>query len=174
MAGYTESGNFPVKNAFQPTLASTVTCSAGALCPDAFVTEDRIPAGDALVYSSYLGGDRRDYAYGIAVDSTGNAWVAGYTKSDNFNTTPSAYQKSLNGAVGTVENGFITGVNPAGSLLYCTLLGGEAQDYISGAAVDSQGNVYVTGQTYLTKFPTVNPFQACPRSPQPRTGSSPN
>ncbi len=159
VAGYTQSGNFPVKNAFQPTLASTFTCSAGALCPDAFVTKIT-SAGDALVYSSYLGGDRRDYAYGIAVDSTGNAWVAGYTKSDNFNTTPSAYQKSLNGAVGTAENGFITGISPAGSLLYSTLLGGEAQDHISGTAVDSQGNVYVTGQTYSTKFPTVNPFQA--------------
>ena len=128
VAGWTQSLNFPVKNAFQPSMASTNMCkvaTGGAgPCPDAFVVKIA-STGDSLVYSSYLGGDRADEGYAVAVDRSGNAWISGYSTSGNFLVTGTAYQKKLNGNPGVTQNGFITGVSPTGSLMYSTLVGGE-------------------------------------------------
>lgn len=159
LIGWTHSSNFPVKNAFQRSMGSTNTCKVPtggtAACPDAFVVKIA-PTGDSLVYSSYFGGDRADEGYAVAVDAKGNAWISGYSLSDNFQVTPTAYQSKLSGQ----QNGFIAGVSPAGALIYSTLIGGEKTDFVFGNTVDSQGNVYIVGQTTSTKFPMVNPFQA--------------
>ena len=158
LAGWTQSANFPVKNAAQPNSGSTINCqvaTGGAgLCPDAFVVKIA-STGDSLIYSTYLGGDRADEGYAVAVDSLGNAWVSGYARSDNFPTTPTAYQRQVSGT----QNAFTTGFSPAGSIIYSTLVGGEKIEYVFGNAVDKQGNVYMLGQTTSTKLPMVNPFQ---------------
>ncbi len=111
-----------------------------------------------LVYSTYLGGSDNDYGYGIAVDSSGNAYVTGQTNSINFPTV-NPIQASLGGP--GASNAFVAKLNPTGSaLVYSTYLGGNTFDQATGIAVDSSGNAYVTGCTYSTNFPTVNPIQA--------------
>ncbi|MFN4320021.1 MAG: SBBP repeat-containing protein, partial [Aquificaceae bacterium] len=98
-----------------------------------------------LSYSTYLGGSGNDYGIGIAVDSTGSAYVTGYTYSTNF-PTQNAYQGDQGGA-----DVFITKLSPQGnSLIYSTYLGGSDVDVGSGIAVDSSGAAYVTGYTYST------------------------
>ena len=116
---------------------------------DAFVSK-LTPAGDALEFSTYLGGDASDGADGIAVDSSGAAYVTGRTDSTDFNT------------VGEIEgdqplqDAFVSKLSPAGDVLeYSTYLGGDAFDDGSGIAVDSSGAAYVTGRTDSSDFNTV-------------------
>ncbi|MCC5465377.1 SBBP repeat-containing protein, partial [Pelosinus baikalensis] len=106
--------------------------------------------GNALVYSTYLGGSNSDTGLGIAIDTSDNAYVTGLTESLDFPTTPGAFQTSEGG-----RDAFITRLNSAGSaLVYSTYLGGSSSDIGSGIAVDSSGNAYVTGSTQSTDFPT--------------------
>lgn len=145
VAGTTFSTNFPLMNAFQPTLQGG---------QDAFVTKFN-SAGSALVYSTYLGGNSVDDAFGIAVDSSGSAYVVGDTFSTNFPVV-NAFQPIAPAS----RNAFVTKFNPAGTaLVYSTYLGGSATDQANGVAVDSAGSAYVTGLTLSTNFPTLNPFQ---------------
>ena len=148
IAGYTASTNFPTTpGAFQTAIGGNT---------NAFVTEIN-PAGSALVYSTFLGGNTNDGAYGIAVDSAGNAYIAGYTASTNFPTTPGAFQSNLAGS----GNVFVTKMNPYGSaLVYSTYLGGSGTDSGYRIAVDSAGNAYLNGTTNSTNFPMMTPLQA--------------
>jgi hypothetical protein len=149
VTGDTASPDFPVKNAFQPTLKSSNGLS------NAFVTKlDR--GGDALVYSTYLGGSVADAGSGIAVDTEGNAYVTGGTGSDDFPTKNPLPNQPQN----TGSNAFVTKLCPAGnSLVYSTYLGGSMGDGGSGIAVDRRGHAYVTGATNSPDFPTKNAFQ---------------
>jgi len=113
-----------------------------------------------LVYSTYLGGSQQEQGYGIAVDSSGDAYVTGYTISKDFPAS-NAFQPTNHSAFLYGANAFVTKFNADGSaLLYSTYLGGSATDFAFAVAVDGSGNAYVTGQTDSTDFPTVNPFQA--------------
>ena len=143
VTGDTDSSNFPTTSgAFQTALVGT---------DNAFVTE-LDSGGDALVYSTYLGGSSTDYGQGIALDSSGNAYVTGYTDSTNFPVTTGAYQTTYGGGT---DNAFVTAFNSSGNaLIYSTYLGGSGTDYGYGIAVDSSGNAYVTGATSSTNFPT--------------------
>ena len=107
-----------------------------------------------LLYSTYLGGNGRDAAAGIAVDSNGNAYVTGDTGSTNFPTTTGAFQTDLTANF----NVFVTKLNAAGTaLVYSTYLGGTGIEDIGKAiAVDSSGDAYVTGLTYSTNFPVTS------------------
>ncbi|MGA2966658.1 MAG: Ig-like domain repeat protein [Terriglobales bacterium] len=117
------------------------------------------PAGSALVYSTYLGGSSDDFGGAIAVDGAGNAYVTGSTGSTDFPTMNPLQPK--NGSGGFGENAFISKINPSGSaLVYSTYLGGGNYDGGNGIAVDSAGNVYVTGFTQSPNFPTKNPLQS--------------
>ncbi|MPZ70986.1 MAG: hypothetical protein GEU71_15895, partial [Actinobacteria bacterium] len=127
---------------------------------DAFVTKLNA-AGSALVYSTYLGGTKMDFGYGIAVDSSGAAYVTGSTTSADFPTS-APIQASNAGS----EDAFVTKLNPSGSaLVYSTYLGGSngavalGVDIARGIAVDGTGAAYVTGSTTSTDFPTQVPFQ---------------
>ncbi|QAY65094.1 DUF7507 domain-containing protein [Paenibacillus protaetiae] len=115
------------------------------------------PEGSALVYSTYLGRTNTQIAYGSGLDPFGNAFLTGYTLSDDFPTTPDAVQTTLGGP----RDAFATKLNPDGSMLiYSTLLGGTGVD--SGAAItgDAAGNMYVTGYTLSSDFPvTPGAFQ---------------
>ncbi len=149
VTGSTESTNFPTTpGAFQTTLHGSFACGA-VPCPDAFVTKLNA-AGSALVYSTYLGGESEDDGFGIALDASGNAYVAGLTFSSDFPTTPDAFQTSNPGSAAA----FISKLNAAGSaLLYSTYLGGGDA---AGIAVDASGNAYVTGDTNSSNFPTTS------------------
>jgi YVTN family beta-propeller protein len=146
VVGVTSSTGFPGvnSNSLQPT--------NGGGTSDAFVAELNA-AGTALVYSTFLGGNSTDFASGIALDSTGNAYVAGYTLSTNFPVTPGAFQAVSGGGY----DGFVAKLNPGGTtLVYSTYLGGSGTDEGAGIAVDSSGNAYVTGGTTSTNFPGVS------------------
>jgi hypothetical protein len=152
VTGVTHSTNFPTANAFQGTGGGVGSGSA-----DVFVTKLNA-AGSALVYSTYLGGNSDDEGDGIAVDSSGNAYVTGFAASTNFPTTANAFQGTFVGIGGLRV--FVTKLNAAGSgLVYSTYLAGNVDDRASGIAVDSSGNAYVSGQTDSTNFATVNAFQ---------------
>jgi hypothetical protein len=111
---------------------------------------------DPLIYSTYLGGSGDDDGDGIAVDSTGSAYITGQTASTNFPTT-----NALQVTGGGSYDAFVTKLNPAGSaMVYSTYLGGSSVDYGYGIAVDSAGDAYVVGNTGSADFPTVNPLQA--------------
>ena len=147
MTGFTGSTNFPTASPFLAALGGR---------SDAFVTKLNA-TGSALVYSTYLGGNDDDYGSGIAVDSAGNAYVAGSAGSTNFPTT-SSFQAASGGGV---NDAFVTKLNATGSALaYSTYLGGNSYDSAYGIAVDSAGNAYVTGTTLSTNFPTASPIQA--------------
>lgn len=113
-----------------------------------------------LEYSTYLGGSGGflyyDYPNGMAVDSTGYAYVVGYTESTDFPTS-SPYQGSNGGS----SDAFITKFSLDGSsIVYSTYLGGTSSETGWDIAIDLDGNAYVVGQTYSTNFPTSSPYQA--------------
>jgi hypothetical protein len=196
VAGIAFSSDFPVtQGAFQTTNRSKLTMArlTGPVVggPTGFVAK-LDPSGSALVYSTYLGGSGGiiyplpffaeylgDQASGLAIDSSGNAYVTGSTASTDFPVAPGAYQTTNNfpGSAGTLEvgakgyNAFVTEINPTGSaLVYSTYLGGNGANPnvesgltvvgigdVSGAlALDSSGNVYITGQAQSADFPVTS------------------
>jgi len=156
IAGLTGSSDFPTVNAFQTKKAGGIS---GAT--DNFITK-LSPDGTKLAYSTYLGNatfnlyDGFFPMIGIAVDSVGNAYLAGATQGVNFPTV-NALQPKYGGGL---SNAFVSKINSSGSsLIYSTYLGGNDFDWANGIAVDSQGNAYVTGQAESSDFPTVNALQ---------------
>ena len=153
VAGVTGSVTMTTLNAYQTT-------EGGGL--DAWVAKLNSYSGTGtvgLAYSTYLGGSGDDYATAIAVDSTGAAYVAGWTLSSNFPTS-NPYQAKLAGN----EDAFVTKLNANGggavTLAYSTYLGGSGDDEAFAIAVDAAGAAYVAGETGSTDFPTLNPYQA--------------
>jgi uncharacterized repeat protein (TIGR01451 family) len=133
-------------------------------CDDAFVTKVSAD-GSRLVYSSYLGGNNVDIARGIAVDQYNQAYIVGQTRSSNFPQTSNRLQNFAGGTCGSTngfpnpcDDAFIITLNAAGShiVYYSTLLGGSSSDGALGVAIDPALNVYVTGFTASTNFPTRN------------------
>ncbi len=115
--------------------------------------------GSEILYSTYLGGSGGDGASGIAVDGAGSAYIAGFTSSPDFPTTPGAFQTKLSGA----PDAFVTKLSPDGSqLVYSTLLGSESAGIGGGIAVDSTGNAVITGLTQGNYPVTPNAFQTAP------------
>jgi hypothetical protein len=122
---------------------------------DAFVTKLRYD-GEAVIYSTYLGGNNFDIGNGIALDPSGDAYIVGSTSSANFPTTANVFQPTFGGNT----DAFVAKLDPSGSkLLYSTFLGGSDIDYGLALAVDQYGNAFVTGSTQSTDFPTANPIQ---------------
>jgi uncharacterized protein (TIGR03437 family) len=148
VAGGTASSDFPILAAYQSTLKGN---------QNVFVTR-LAPAGDALAYSTYLGGSRSDWPEGIAVDRFGAAYVTGVATSTDF-PTQSPFQAAHKD--GTLQDVFVTKLAPAGNaLVYSTYLGGAGDESPYGVAVDTAGAAYVAGCTTSTNFPTQSPFQA--------------
>src|SRR5438445_3692390 len=135
VTGFTGSTDFPTTTgAFDTTLGGTA---------DAFVTK-LDATGAALGYSTYLGGSSFDEGFGIALDTLGNAYVTGDTRSADFPTTTGAFDTTLGGT----SDAFVTKLNATGAALaYSTYLGGSSGDEGRGIAVDTLGNAYVTGFT---------------------------
>ena len=146
VTGTTTSANFPLTNPAQPNLASSL---------DAFVTKLN-PAGTAIVYSTYLGGNRDDFSSNIGVDSAGNAHTIGFTESTNFPAV-NARQSSNAGGI----DAFIAKLNSTGNaFLYSTYIGGNGDDLGNGIAVDAAGNAYGIGDTDSTNLQTVNALRS--------------
>lgn len=144
--GYTPSANFPVANPFQ-------AWPGGG--NDVFVLKLN-PSGAALEYATYLGGSGDDRAFGIAIDSAGQATIAGQTSSRNFPLF-SPVQPVPGGGM----DAFVAKLNPAGDgLVFSTLLGGNDSDAANAVAVDRSGNVYVTGDTTSVNFPILSAYQS--------------
>ena len=153
LTGNTFSTDFPRVN--QIPGACNGSCGSGST--DVFVTKINA-AGTALVYSSLLGGSGTDIGFGIAVDSSGNAYLTGLIGSSDF---PRVHQipGACNGSCGNGINYdiYVTKINAAGTaLVYSSYLGGSEDDYGRGIAVDSSGNAYLAGRASSTDFPVVN------------------
>jgi hypothetical protein len=125
------------------------------------------PDGSSLVYSTYFGGSSFNAGYGIALDSSDDAYVTGLTISSDFPhvNTGVPFGSGLRGNV----NAFVTELNPFGTgLVYSTYLGSSNSDEAQNIAVDGSGNAYVVGWTISSDFPTTsNAFQ--PTNPQSGT-----
>lgn len=165
VTGGTSSPDFPLTpGAFQTTFRGG---REGAFSfGDAFVTKLNA-AGTGLLYSTYLGGSKGERGFDIALDNAGHAYVAGGTGSDNFPTSPGAFQTARGGCLADIpgtnfcEDGFVTKLNPLGAdVVYSSYLGGIVGDSAVAIAVDSAGNAVVTGSTVSPDFPRVNPFQS--------------
>src|SRR5262249_17095763 len=138
------SRDFAVNHAFDSTFQSD----------DAFVTQLN-SAGSGLVYSTFLGGGDIEQGLGIAVDSSGAAYVTGYTLSDDFPVV-NAFQPELHG----FADGFVSKFSPDGSKVsYSSYLGSGDEGGLS-IAVDSHGNAYVLGMSRTNLFPLVDPIQS--------------
>jgi hypothetical protein len=147
VTGYTYAVDFPTKGAVQKT--------HGGGNQDAFVAKLKA-SGNALVYSSYLGGEADDRGADIGIDPAGAAYVAGVTESVVF-PTKNAYQATYGGGP---SDAFIAKFAADGSsLAYSSYLGGDGADVGRGVAVDDSGKAYAAGWTYSSDFPTANAFQ---------------
>jgi uncharacterized protein (TIGR03437 family) len=147
VTGATPSTDFPTVHPIQ-------SAPKGPL--DVFVTKLN-EAGTALTYSTLLGGAGVEAGVFVAVDASGNAYVAGATQSADFPVTPGVVQADFKGE----QDGFLTKINAEGSaVVFSTYLGGAKADSAVGVAVDASGNSYVVGSTRSPEFPVVNAFQA--------------
>jgi uncharacterized protein (TIGR03437 family) len=147
VTGYTSSTNFPI------TTGVVQNSLKGGF--NAFVTK-LSGSGTALAYSTYLGGTCSDYGYGIAVHSSGSAYVTGETCSWDFPITAGVVQPQKNMG----SSAFVTKLKPDGtSLLYSTFLTSNRQARATAIAVDEPGWAYVTGFNYGEDFPTFNALQ---------------
>jgi uncharacterized protein (TIGR03437 family) len=155
LTGITDSPNFPVTTgAYDRTLGLI----------DAFITKLN-PTGTALVYSTFLGGFGLAGGNGIAVDSSGSAYVAGVVIELIRGSFPvlSAFQAVPGGGTCAglpCSDAFVTKLNLAGSaLVYSTMLGGNGDDEALDIDADSGGSAYVTGYATSTDFPVTNALQ---------------
>lgn len=141
LAGQTVSLDFPTSGGgFDPTPNGFLDAYVARLSAD----------GSQLLFATFLGGLDDDWAEGIDVDPLGNAYVVGYTFSQNFPSTPGVLKPTANRFI----NGYATKLSPTGQLVYSTFIGGSRDDWAFGVAVDAQGFAYVTGQASSTDFPT--------------------
>ena len=148
VVGWTDSADFPTRNAFQTTLRGF---------PNAFVTKLNTTGSD-LLYSTFLGGSSNfDFATDIAVDSAGNAFITGDTRSINFPVTPGALRTTHIRLQNPVieQDGFVAklNTNAAGdaSLVFSTFF--DINDSFSNSiAIDASGNAYITGDARLQKL----------------------
>jgi hypothetical protein len=169
ISGTTESPDFPTRNALQPQYGGD---------GDAFLTKLNA-TGTALVYATYLGGDKADAGLGVAVDGTGSAILGGTTASATFPLV-AALQPKFGGGL----DAFVARFDPTGTrLLYSTFLGGSGTEEGRGLVADAAGNVYLTGYTTSSDFPFAAPSHSAtgqghnvfvvglnPRAPDAPTG----
>ena len=159
VTGDTFSVDFPItQKAYMGAPPTKTTGVQPGEWPSVFVAKFS-PDGSSLVYSTYLGGEGSDYAFGIAVDSGGNAYITGRTNSVEFPVTLGAYQtvcdpapNNTSAAAGAAScnsanvSAYVTKLNPTGTgIVYSTFLGGYAYQYAAAIAVDSAGRAYIAG-----------------------------
>jgi hypothetical protein len=145
ICGETKSTDFPTQNA--------VTSSAPGGGKDAYIAKFS-GADNSLLYSTYFGGRGWDQAYGIAAGELGEAYVTGWTDSDNLPTTQNAYAGSRNGDTYDI---FVVKLSGTGNQIdYCTYIGGTGVDGGEDIVVDPNGDAYLTGTTQSSNYPVAN------------------
>ncbi|MDP9401743.1 MAG: SBBP repeat-containing protein, partial [Actinomycetota bacterium] len=189
VTGTTRSKDFPTtEGAFDPTCGTDGKCNAGTdefhdtpiTFADAFVAKLDPAALDgptSLAYSTYLGGEHNEVgdvftaSGGIAVDAAGNARVTGATISDDFPTTPGAYDRTCgsDGSCNAIGSGFsrelsadafVTQLSADGSdLVSSTYVGGSGDDRGLGIALHPSGAASITGSTFSEDLPVASPLQ---------------
>jgi len=116
-------------------------------------------AGDDVIFSTFLGGDREDRVTDVGVDADGNIYVVGLTGSDDFPTTAGSLQPSLGNEINDPffeSDGFVTKLDPSGNIVWSTYLGGDSTDEAHGVHVGDDGTVYVVGMAMSFDFPTTS------------------
>ena len=149
VTGGTRSHGFPTTpGGYQPFVAGDT---------DAYFIKLN-PAGSSLLYATLLGGGTTDRGSSVRVDGAGNVYIVGFTSSSDF-PTQNAFQNSLGGSF----DAFVARIDPSqsggSSLIFCSYLGGVADDKGYGLALDSANNIYVAGQTSSADFPVLNAAQ---------------
>jgi len=145
VTGYADSNDFPVTmDAYETTPSATSNYNG-------FVTELN-ETGSHLIYSTFL--NEVVSPTGIAVDSSGHAYVTGWTRTTDLPVSPEAYQKTNHARGQATINAFVIKLEPAGNgAVYSTYLGGSGNDLASAIAVDKTDHAYVTGAAYSVDFP---------------------
>lgn len=157
VTGTTASANFPTSRPFQNSLKAF----------DAFLAK-LSPDGSSLVYSTFFGGNGFESGTGVAVDTTGNAYICGTTIGSPDLPTKNAFQTSAGGgncklgeSTLPCPDAFVAKFSSAGNTLeYSTFLGGNRFDTGAGIAIDANGRAVITGSTSSSNFPTRNAAQA--------------
>lgn len=145
VTGHTDSTDYPTVNAYQGSFAGGTN--------DAFLTRV-YDDGSTLDFSTYLGGSGDDQGRSIAVDASGNSHIGGLTDSADFPTL-SAYQSTNGGGYDAFAAKFTDFASP----IFMTYLGGNGGDFNRGIDIDSNGNVFLAGDTGSTNFPLASPAQ---------------
>jgi hypothetical protein len=147
VGGFTSSQDFPTTpDSYSPTANGS----------DAFIAR-LDPSGSSLIYATYLGGsENADKINGLALAPDGTVYATGQTLSEDFPTTPGAFDRVMNDdGQGGVYDAFVSVLDPDGSdLIYSTFLGGDHSDYGHALTVAADGTAYVTGEAQSTDFPT--------------------
>lgn len=167
LVGFTESQNFPLKNALQTQFnARVATITVTKVAPD----------GKSLIYSTYFGGSGDDRASaGALVDSDGNLYMAGVTSShdfpvmnalqgtftDNPSLLPSMAYPFIYPVVAPLHC-FVTKFSPDGAVLFSTYLESSKPDYCHGMALAPDGGIVIAGETVGSDFPSVNALETWP------------
>jgi len=161
ITGLTNAPDFPVTTgAYDTDCGISGTCVGTSygysyIYDDAYVVKIS-SNGSSIVYGTYIGGEWSDAGYAIAIDGSGDAYIAGITSSEDFPVV-SAPQTTLNGYS---DDAFVAHLSANGSTLEAsTYLGGSDYEVIGGIAVDATGQAVVTGATYSNDFPTSNAYQ---------------
>ncbi len=149
VTGYTLSDDFPMVTPYDSTY------NTGIALGDCFVTRLNT-TGDALVYSTYIGGGGDDAGFGIVLDSIDDAFVTGYTTSGTFPAV-NAYNSTPNGGMDV----FVFKLAGTGdNLLYSTYIGGTQDDLAASIAVDDSGRAYITGNTSSPAYPSLDAYDS--------------
>ena len=151
------SGNFLIVGAtssshFSTTLDAPQQIFGGV--SDTFILKLSRNCSDIL-FSTFLGGSKGDGGYNIGLDHENNLLVTGYTLSDDF-PLKNALQDEI---LGDQRDIFITKINSTGHIIFSTYLGGSSLEDPFGLAIDSSGNIIISGRTASYDFPTVNGLQ---------------
>ncbi|HKJ38570.1 MAG TPA: SBBP repeat-containing protein [Anaerolineales bacterium] len=159
VVGSTTSTNYPTQNAYDTTFGGG-SCSGSWPCYDVTVTkiDPDLSGTSAILYSTYLGSNKRDKGYGLVLDANGNIYLAGYSDADGY-PTRNALQSSRSGSVDII----ISQIDPFqvgdASLIYSTYLGSTGAENGYAIARDADGNLYITGRTSSPRFPLRDPLQ---------------
>jgi hypothetical protein len=145
------SGNVYVAGDSNDTWGSPVRAFTSSLPEDAFAA--RLNSSGGLVWNTFLGGSGLDYGNAIALDGSGNVYVAGWS-GETWGTPVRAHAGAVN------ADGFAAGLDSSGALTWNTFLGGSGADYGNAIALDGSGNVYVAGRSTTTWGTPVRPYSS--------------
>lgn len=150
VAGFTGSSDLPLQSALYTSFNNGVVSQDWE--SDGFITKFSA-SGSSLVFSTYIGGEKSDDIFGLALNAAGDVYGTGQTYSDDFPVSADAYQASM--GYNNDPKGVIFRISSDGStLVYSTFFGGSDQDVLWDIALDAAGAIYVTGESSSTNYPT--------------------